>query len=296
MGTLRYMSPEQAMAKRIVIDHRTDIYSLGVTLYELLTLRPAFDEEDQQELLRQIVFVEPVKLRRKAQRGRAARAGNDRAQGDGQGPGRGGMRSAQELADDLRRFLEDRPIKAKPPGPLELAAKWARRHRPLVASALVFLLLSLVGLTASTVLVLRAREGAASERAVARAQSEERRRGLYFNNIASAHLTYRAQSHSPDEGRASGLPRGSPELGMELPPGTLRPQRPEPGRAPAPARHHRCIQPRRLPDRVGRLGLGGPPVGRLDRPGAARSEGALRWDQISRLPSRRSAPGIRWRK
>src|SRR5262249_39973961 len=56
VGTLRYMSPEQALAQRVGIDHRTDVYSLGATLYELLTLRSAFDGKDRQELLRQIAF------------------------------------------------------------------------------------------------------------------------------------------------------------------------------------------------------------------------------------------------
>ena len=64
LGTLRYMSPEQALAKRVPIDHRTDVYSLGATLYELLTLRPAFDGKDRQEVLRQIAFEEPTPPRR----------------------------------------------------------------------------------------------------------------------------------------------------------------------------------------------------------------------------------------
>src|SRR5262249_45265233 len=64
LGTLRYMSPEQALAQRVPIDHRTDVYSLGVTLYELLTLEPAYSGQDRQELLRQITFEEPTVPRR----------------------------------------------------------------------------------------------------------------------------------------------------------------------------------------------------------------------------------------
>src|SRR5205823_6659291 len=64
LGTLRYMSPEQAWARRGQVDHRTDIYSLGVTLYELLTLRPVFDGQDRQELIYQIAYLEPREPRR----------------------------------------------------------------------------------------------------------------------------------------------------------------------------------------------------------------------------------------
>jgi serine/threonine protein kinase len=64
IGTLRYMSPEQALAKSVIVDHRKDIYSLGATLYELLTLRAPYEGNDRQELLRQIAFEDPKPFRR----------------------------------------------------------------------------------------------------------------------------------------------------------------------------------------------------------------------------------------
>jgi tetratricopeptide (TPR) repeat protein/serine/threonine protein kinase len=142
VGTLRYMSPEQALAKRVVIDHRTDVYSLGATLYELLTLRPPFPGTDRQELLRQIAFDEPLPPRRldravPAELETIVLKALEKSPADR-------YATAQELADDLRRFLEDRPIRARRP-PLWLRLrKWGRRHRPLVASLAAGVLVLLV--------------------------------------------------------------------------------------------------------------------------------------------------------
>jgi serine/threonine protein kinase len=153
IGTLRYMSPEQALAKHGVVDHRVDIYALGVTLYELLTLEPVFAGQDREELLRQIAFDEPVPPRRlnpavpadletivlKAM----AKLPEER------------YATAHELAEDLRRFQENRPIQARRPTLLERAAKWSRRYRPLVASAIAVLLVAAVSLAITTILIAR---------------------------------------------------------------------------------------------------------------------------------------------
>jgi tetratricopeptide (TPR) repeat protein len=142
VGTLRYMSPEQALAKRVVIDHRTDVYSLGATLYELLTLRPAFAGSDRQELLRQIAFEEPQPPRR-VNKGIPAELETIVLKATEKNPA-DRYATAQELADDLRRFLEDRPLRARRPSWVQVARKWARRHRPGVRAATVLLLVLLV--------------------------------------------------------------------------------------------------------------------------------------------------------
>ncbi|MEX0714023.1 MAG: protein kinase [Pirellulales bacterium] len=171
LGTLRYMSPEQALGRRILVDHRTDVYSLGVTLYELLTLQPAYQGRDRSELLRQIAQDEPKPPRRlnpavpleldtivsKAM----AKAPEDR------------YASAGELADDLGRFLDDRPIHARRPTLVQRARKWGRRHTPLVVSAAVsaatLLILAVAALAISNRLI--SREQTRTQQALARAKA-----------------------------------------------------------------------------------------------------------------------------
>ncbi len=142
VGTLRYMSPEQALAKRVPIDHCTDVYSLGATLYELLTLRPVFEGKDRQEILRQIAFEEPAPPR---QRNKAIPAELEtivlKAVEKNSAER---YAAAQELADDLRRFLQDEPIRARRPTCLQVVTKWARRHQPVVWATTGVILLTLV--------------------------------------------------------------------------------------------------------------------------------------------------------
>lgn len=172
VGTLRYMSPEQLVARRALIDHRTDVYSLGVTLYELVTLQQAFLGTDRAELLHQIAFAEPVSPRRldpaipvdletviqKAM----AKNTEDR------------YSTAQELADDLKRFLDDKPIAARRPTFLQHGRKWAKRHRPMVTSLVASMALLLAGVTFIALAYARHQSRIADERQRMQRESDER--------------------------------------------------------------------------------------------------------------------------
>jgi serine/threonine protein kinase len=158
LGTVRYMSPEQALARRVVVDHRTDVYSLGVTLYELLTLQPAFGGQDREELLRQIAFEEPKQPQR-LNKSVPAELETIVLTAMSKSPAER-YDTAGEFADDLERFLEDKPIRARRPSLAQRAAKWSRRHRTVVWSAVLLLAFAAVTLAVGTVLIWSAKREA----------------------------------------------------------------------------------------------------------------------------------------
>ncbi|HEX2476274.1 MAG TPA: serine/threonine-protein kinase, partial [Lacipirellulaceae bacterium] len=148
LGTLRYMAPEQALGKRAVFDHRADVYSLGATLYELITLEPAFGETDRSELLKQIASAEP-RTPRKIDRRIPVELETIILKAMAKNPDER-YQSAQMLADDLLASLEHRPIQAKPPTIFGRATKWSRRHRGLLAWMAALLVVLTVGSLVST--------------------------------------------------------------------------------------------------------------------------------------------------
>jgi tetratricopeptide (TPR) repeat protein/tRNA A-37 threonylcarbamoyl transferase component Bud32 len=135
LGTLRYMSPEQALAKHDLVDHRSDVYSLGATLYELLTLQTAVAGKDRQEILQHLTQTEAVSLRHH-DRGIPADLETIVLKTLAKEPD-GRYATAKELADDLRRFLASEPVRARRPSLRHRLAKWGQRNRPAVIAATV---------------------------------------------------------------------------------------------------------------------------------------------------------------
>jgi serine/threonine protein kinase/WD40 repeat protein len=184
VGTYRYMSPEQATGRRFLIDHRTDIYSLGVTLYELATQKLPFPGTEPHELLRQVSFDEPKSVKSanpaipeeldiiitKA----ISRNPQDRYD------------SAHDMCEDLKRFASGRPIQAKRASLLKRAKRWAGRHQGMVAStAIIFIGLLITSLIATS-LIWTAYASEQTQRAISEV-ALDRSKGLLL--IANSQLT-----------------------------------------------------------------------------------------------------------
>ena len=230
MGTPVYMSPEQVAAQRVGIDQRTDIYSLGVTLYEMLTLRPPFEGGTREALLRQILMKDPVRLRRVSPRVprdleticlKAMEKDPDRR-----------YQRAGEMAHDLRAFLEGYPIAARPVGASGRLWRRAMRRKTLTAAIAVAVVALVaggllgvealrVGRRAEDAEALAEREGdradAESRRAdqVAAEKLEEHRQSLF----AEAGSLTAAGEYGQARGPSAGEPGGRAAADDWVPPG-----------------------------------------------------------------------------
>jgi WD40 repeat protein len=192
LGTPSYMAPEQAQGKNKEIGPPADVYALGALLYEMLTGRPPFKATTPLDTLLQVIQDEPVAPRRlqprvprdleticlKCLEKQAARR----------------YASAGALADDLRRFLEDRPILARAVGPGGRLKRWAWRHPGVAVLTVVVVLSLLAGTGISLFFALRAE-----------AQAEEARDNA---NRADAN----AERAEENAGRARGEKRNAQRL------------------------------------------------------------------------------------
>ena len=182
LGTPRYMSPEQARPGDI--DGRADVYSLGATLYELVTLRPPFDGQSAAELIDQIARTEPPRPRKFDSRlpldletillKALAKRPEDR------------YATADDLADDLARFLAHEPVKARRIGPVGRLVRFARRHPSLTAVSTSAATLVLTTATVAYVRVVAERDEAMDARADAK-QAEAKTFEAY-REVQSARL------------------------------------------------------------------------------------------------------------
>ena len=155
LGTLRYMAPEQALARPVLIDHRADIYALGATLYELLTLKPVFEGKDREELLHQLAFQEPESLRKvnptiPIDLETIILRTLEKHPGDR-------FESATDLSNELRRFLDDEPLSIRPVGPAGRAIRYWRQRPKHVAAFTAMLLVVVVSLLTVLGITLKSR-------------------------------------------------------------------------------------------------------------------------------------------
>jgi tetratricopeptide (TPR) repeat protein len=173
VGTPPYMAPEQAKGITDLVGPRSDVFSLGTILYEILAGRLPFRGPTVRETLRLVCESEPPPLRAAGGRTPPALEAICRKALSKEPSGR--YATASELAEEVQRWLADEPVRAYAEPWHGRAARWARRHRPAVAGVAGLLVTAVVALAVSTWLVERQRERAEweSQRAKrAREQSE----------------------------------------------------------------------------------------------------------------------------
>ncbi len=199
LGTLRYMAPERVHGRT---DARADVYGLGLSLYELICGRPAFPESDRAELLNRVLNHDPPR----------PRSINPQVPLDVETIVLKAMArdpahrypSASALADDLRRYLDGRSIRARQAGPWERTVRWCRRN-PIVAallsgiSAVVLMAFAIVSFSywyANNAFKEEARQRRAA--VLAREEAERREKAerweRYRSSIAVAHSALRLQN------------------------------------------------------------------------------------------------------
>ncbi|NOT30391.1 MAG: serine/threonine protein kinase, partial [Planctomycetes bacterium] len=196
-GTPYYASPEQVDPRGKTIDARTDVYSLGATLYQCLTGQPPFEGASSAEVFHGILTREPLRPRvlapaisRDLETVLLKALEKDPARR---------YASAEAFARDLAALLEMRPIAARPPGSFTRVVKWTRRNRGTSAAAGVALVLGLafLGLLIGQRMQARRRFEAELARAAATRATDESEEGL--------RAVERALALRPEDGRALAL-------------------------------------------------------------------------------------------
>lgn len=183
-GTLRYMSPERFRGE---CDARADVYGLGLTLYEMLILRPAFASHDRMQLIEQIGHEEPARPRSL----------------DGQVPldletivlkaidkePRRRYQSAEEMAEDLRRFTNDEPIRARRTSLPERVARWCRRNSTVAELLAAVIAILLLGTTVATFFAVKADANAQRAEANEKQAKDEKREAEFARDRAITALS-----------------------------------------------------------------------------------------------------------